>query len=78
MNLSEVSLNQSCYIKSLSGEEIIRRRMQDLGMVNGTEVKALFRAPLGEPTAYLVRGTVLAFRKKETELIEVEMVKENE
>ncbi len=38
------------------------RRLQDLGLVPGTTVGVERRAPLGDPTVYVVRGTRLAIR----------------
>ncbi len=54
----------------LSGD--IRRRLQDLGFVVGTKVRCLQRAPAGDPTAYFIRGAVIALRKHDTSQIEVE------
>ena len=34
-----------------------------LGLIPGTEIRCLRRAPLGDPAAYRFRGTVLALRR---------------
>ena len=49
----------------------LRRRLQDLGFVPGTEVGCAFRAPLGSPAAYWIKGTVVALRQSESQLIKV-------
>lgn len=49
----------------------IRRRLQDLGLVAGTRVTCLQRAAAGDPTAYLIRGTVIALRSGDAALIEM-------
>ena len=49
-----------------------RRRLLDLGLVPGTLVTAELRAPGGDPTAYRVRGAVLALRRAQAELIHIE------
>ena len=36
-----------------------------LGLVPGTELRCLRRSPLGDPAAYLLRGVVLAVRKRD-------------
>lgn len=41
----------------------------DLGIIEGTKIKPVLKSPLGDPTAYEVRGTVIALRKEETEKI---------
>ena len=45
------------------------RRLRELGFVPGNMVRALFRAPSGDPTAYAVCGTVIALRRSEAENI---------
>lgn len=39
------------------------RRLRDLGLIQGTEVKCLYRSPLKDPSAYEIRGAVVALRK---------------
>lgn len=50
------------------------RRLQDLGFVEGTEVCCLQESPLGDPTAFRVRGTVIALRGNDAARIRVESV----
>lgn len=47
----------------------MRRRLLDLGFITGTEVQCLYRSPMGDPTAYFVRGTVIALRQEDAEQI---------
>ena len=49
----------------------IRRRLQDLGLVAGTQVTCIQRAAAGDPTAYLIRGAVIALREADASQIEV-------
>jgi DtxR family Mn-dependent transcriptional regulator len=53
-----------------------RRRMLDLGIVPGTDVRAEMRSPSGDPTAYRVRGALIALRREQADLIYVERPKE--
>jgi DtxR family Mn-dependent transcriptional regulator len=48
-----------------------RRRLLDLGFVPGTEVLAEMKSPGGDPTAYRVRGTLIALRKDQAGLIRI-------
>jgi DtxR family Mn-dependent transcriptional regulator len=48
-----------------------RRRLLDLGFVPGTEVLAEMKSPGGDPTAYRVRGTLIALRREQAGLIRV-------
>jgi DtxR family Mn-dependent transcriptional regulator len=53
-----------------------RRRLLDLGVVPGTIVKTELRSPGGDPTAYLIRGAVIALRKTQADWIRVRCVSE--
>jgi len=46
-----------------------RRRIMDLGFVEGTKVKPVRRSPTGDPTAYLIRETLIALRREEASQI---------
>jgi len=52
-----------------------RRRLLDLGFVPGTEVLAEMKSPGGDPTAYRVRGTLIALRKEQAGLIRISSLK---
>lgn len=53
-----------------------RRRMLDLGLLPGTEVRAELVSPSGDPTAYRVRETLIALRREQARLIQIEKVSE--
>ncbi|MCP4423256.1 MAG: metal-dependent transcriptional regulator [Chloroflexi bacterium] len=48
-----------------------RRRFMDLGILPGTEITAEMRSPGGDPTAYIIRGALIALRKEQANLIKV-------
>ncbi len=48
------------------------RRLLDLGLVPGTPVTAEFRSPNGDPTAYRIRGSLIALRRDEGEMIRIQ------
>ncbi|MCB8818220.1 FeoA family protein [Desulfosporosinus shakirovi] len=53
---------------------LLRRRILDLGIVPGTVLTCIGKAPAGDPIAYLIRGTVIALRSEDACLIAVEQV----
>ena len=55
---------------NLEGE--LRRRLQDLGLVENTEITCVGQSPLGDPKAYLIRGAIIALRNEESRQIVVE------
>jgi DtxR family Mn-dependent transcriptional regulator len=48
-----------------------RRRLLDLGFVPGTKVEVEMVSPAGDPTAYRIRGAVIALRQEQARLIRV-------
>lgn len=49
-----------------------RRRMMDLGILPGTIIEVEMTSPSGDPTAYKVRGALIALREEQAQLIQVE------
>ncbi len=47
----------------------MRRRLQDIGLIDGTEVVCLRKSPSGDPVAYLIRGAVIALRSEDSSKI---------
>ncbi len=60
--LSELPVGQKANVAFLKTDGAARRRILDLGVIDGTEIKPLYRSPSGNPVAYLIRGTVIALR----------------
>lgn len=48
-----------------------RRRFMDLGVLPGTQITAEMRSPGGDPTAYIIRGALIALRHEQANLIKV-------
>jgi ferrous iron transport protein A len=49
-------------------------RIRELGLLPGTRVQFVRRAPLGDPVEISVRGALLSLRDSEAALIEVDRV----
>lgn len=71
--LSRLPVGTPAYVRKLEVAGIVRRRMLDLGIVLNTPVQALQKSPSGDPTAYQIRGAVIAIRKGEASGILVEV-----
>lgn len=67
-------MGRTARVKELTADGKVRRRMLDLGLISGTKVEALRKSPSGDPTAYEIRGTVIALRSEEASQIMVEIV----
>jgi len=58
-------------ITAIHAKGILKRRLMDMGMLVGENVKVEKLAPLGDPMEVSVRGYRLSFRKKEAEEVMV-------
>jgi ferrous iron transport protein A len=69
--LADLSPGSVCQIVSLELSGLLRRRILDLGIVPGTMIQCIRRGPSGDPTAYLVRETLIALRREDAAQISV-------
>ena len=68
-SLDKLDINKCAKIHSLNCNGDLRRRLLDLGLVNGTNITAVLKSPTGNPIAYEVRGSIIALRKEDSKLI---------
>ena len=71
MTLDEVAIGSSCTVSKLEDTGEIRRRILDMGITQGAQVKVCKVAPLGDPIEVTVRNYELSLRKADAEMIEV-------
>ncbi len=76
INLRQMSDNQAGKIAAIKVAGDLGRRIRDMGMVPGTDIKIQGRAPLYDPVALRVRGATLTLRYNEADYIEVEVEEE--
>ena len=70
--LREIKIGSSAKVVKIHGEGAIRRRIMDMGITRGVEIKVRKVAPLGDPLEITVRGYELSLRKADATMIEVE------
>lgn len=66
--LSSISDGETAAVFSIQNGDL-KRRLMDMGFTADSSVTCLYSAPSGDPRAYLVRGTVIAIRRKDAECI---------
>ncbi len=64
--LEHVGAGNSAIVKSVIAKGPMRRRLFDLGFVEGAKVDCIMKSPLGDPTAYFIRGTLVALRREDS------------
>lgn len=80
LRLSHLKTKEKAVIKGISrecrGEN--RRRLLDLGFVNGTEINIASISPLGDPIAYNIRETLIALRQEQAQYVLIQKKENNE
>lgn len=74
MTLRELKPGQSGKVVSLGERGPMKRRIMDMGVTPGVEVKVIRVAPLGDPVEVHVRGYELSLRREEAGRIQVECI----
>ena len=67
--LNEMQIGDRAIVHELQNPTAMRRRLQDLGLIENTVVECVGIAPGGELCAYLVRGAVIAIRGADAKAI---------
>jgi len=64
--LRDLRPGQRATVRAMSLTGGMRRRLRDIGLVEGTQLECLGVSPGGDPKAYLVRGAVIALRSADS------------
>ena len=71
-NLTHLKEGQSGLVTEITTSGDMRRRFLDLGIIEGTCIKCIQKSPYGDPTAYNIRGALIALRKNDSETIHID------
>ncbi len=74
MKLSALKCGQKGRITGMEGAGPLKRRLMDMGVLVGEEVRMKKVAPLGDPLEVTIKNYNLSLRKKEADGITVEAV----
>ena len=69
--LRDAKIGATVTVTKINGEGAVKRRIMDMGITKGVEVKIIKVAPLGDPIELFVRGYELSIRKADADMIEI-------
>lgn len=64
-DLSCIKPGERAVVSSLNLSGSMRRRLLDIGLIENTDVECIGRSPGGDPSAFLIRGAVIAIRSED-------------
>lgn len=71
MYLNDIKNNGYYTVDEINLSEKNKRRLYDIGLVNGTNIRLLFKSPSSKIKAYLIRGSIIAIRDSDASKIRV-------
>jgi len=74
--LSDIKTGDEAIITKVLGHGAFRKRITEMGFVNGEKVIVIKNAPLQDPVEYEIMGYKVSLRRSEAELVEVISVEE--
>lgn len=69
--LNTLDVGQTAKVHNILSVGGMRRRLQDMGLIEGTRVECMQKSFSGDPIAYLIRGAVIALRSEDSSRIMV-------
>lgn len=72
--LNDSILDSNWIVKKINLDGSIKRRLLDMGLIEGTKIKNVLISPGGDPKAFLIRGAVIAIRDEDSSRIVVEKI----
>lgn len=72
LNLAQLAAGESALIREMPASGPAFLRLREMGMLPGTRVRLVRKAPMGDPLEISVRGYNLSLRGTEASAIQVE------
>ena len=76
--MCDLKAGESATVREILQSCPIRRRLYDVGLIEGTEFKCLFQSAGRDMKAYLIRGAVIAVRNPDCALVLVSKGEDND
>lgn len=74
LSMDQIPINANARIVNINMDNLMRKKLTDMGLVRGTEFKVDGQAPLGDPIKINLRGYKLTIRKSDAKNIQVEKI----
>ena len=71
ITLDKLNINDKAKVINIDKNCLLKRRFEDLGVVKNTIIKCEFKSMFDDPIAYLIKGSIISIRKKDSKYIKV-------
>ena len=73
MHLDNINDTHEYIVNKINANETVKRRLYDVGLINGTKIKKLFVSPSKRIKAYLIKDSIIAIRDSDAKKVSVEI-----
>lgn len=71
-SLDALTRGEKAVVTGLTSPGSIRRRLMDIGLVEGTVVECIGKSPFGDPAAFQIKGAIIALRRQDSNTVKIE------
>ncbi len=71
--LSDLKVGEVGIVNKFCENNDIHSRLLNIGLIEGTKVSCVFKNPSGDPSAFLIRGAVIALRSDDCRCVLMEV-----
>jgi ferrous iron transport protein A len=68
---ADLEVGQAANVVRIAGADEVSRRLLEMGVTPGVEIRRLGAAPLGDPLEFELRGYRLSLRRAEAQHVEI-------
>ena len=68
---ADLDVGQSAQVARIAGTDEVSRRLLEMGVTPGVQIRRLGAAPLGDPLEFELRGYRLSLRRAEAQQVEI-------
>lgn len=72
LSMDNLTRGEKAVVREVTSPGSIRRRLMDIGLVEGTVVECIGKSPFGDPSAFQIKGAVIALRREDANTIKIE------
>ena len=74
LSLDLLEIGKKASVISVNSDELIKRRLLDMGLVENSIVECILESPFNDPRAYLIKGALVAIRNDDAKKIVVRCI----
>lgn len=74
LSLNLLEIGKKASVISVNSDELIKRRLLDMGLVENSIVECILESPFKDPRAYLIKGALVAIRNDDAKKIVVRCI----